>query len=84
MYCVGNIVGPFWVRTEQVEDQYPRLWKGIIGCYAVLVAIAVLLYVMLRGENAKRNALELDEKEGEKVAFDDLTDKENKWFRYAY
>lgn len=84
MYCVGNIVGPFWVRSEQVGEHYPRLWQGIIGSYAVLIAVAAALYVMLRRENARRDTLVLDEKEGEKHAFDDLTDRENMWFRYAY
>jgi hypothetical protein len=26
----------------------------------------------------------MDEKEGEKHAFEDLTDRQNLWFRYAY
>jgi hypothetical protein len=80
----GNIVGPFWIRSQEVSDQYPRVWKGIIGSYAVLVAVAAVLYVMLSRENKRRDALELDEKEGEKHAFEDLTDRENMWFRYAY
>ena len=80
----GNIVGPFWIRSQEVSDQYPRVWKGIIGSYAVLVAVAAVLYVMLSRENKRRDALDLDEKEGEKRAFEDLTDRENMWFRYAY
>lgn len=84
MYCLGNIVGPFWVKTEQVGEHYPMLWKGILGSYAVLVVIAAALYMMLRRENRRREALSLDEKEGEKHAFEDLTDRQNLWFRYAY
>jgi hypothetical protein len=80
----GNIVGPFWIRSQEVSDQYPRVWKGIIGSYAVLIAVAAVLYVMLSCENKRRDVLELDEKEGEKHAFEDLTDRENMWFRYAY
>ena len=77
-------IRPFWIRTEEVAQHYPTLWKGIIGSYAVLVLVAVMLYVMLRRENRRRDALSLDEKEGEKHAFDDLSDKENMYFRYAY
>ncbi|GAB7332019.1 hypothetical protein MBLNU13_g03918t2 [Cladosporium sp. NU13] len=84
MYCVGNIVGPFWIRSQEVSDHYPRVWQGIIGSYAVLVCVAAILYVMLRRENARRDALAMDEKEGEKHAFEDLTDRQNLWFRYAY
>ena len=50
----------------------------------MLVAVAAILYAMLSRENKRRDALELDEKEGEKHAFEDLTDRENMWFRYAY
>ncbi|KPI44864.1 putative transporter [Cyphellophora attinorum] len=84
MYCVGNIVGPFWIKTEQVAQHYPMLWKGILGSYSVLVLVAAILYIMLRRENQRRDATGLDQQEGEKHAFEDLTDKENPWFRYAY
>lgn len=84
MYCVGNIVGPFWVRAEEVGEHYPRLWSGIIGCYVLLACVAGGLWWYLRRENRRRDALGLDEKEGESRAFEDLTDRENMWFRYAY
>ena len=83
-FFLGNIVGPFWIRSQEVGEHYPRVWQGIIGSYAVLVCVAVILYVMLRRENARRDALAMDEKEGEKHAFEDLTDRQNLWFRYAY
>jgi MFS family permease len=80
----GNIVGPFWIRSQQVSQHYPRVWQGIIGCYSILIIVAATLYFILHRENARRDALVLDEKEGEKHAFEDLTDKQNLWFRYAY
>ncbi|KIV90329.1 hypothetical protein PV10_07642 [Exophiala mesophila] len=83
-YNVGNIVGPQWVRSEQIADHYPRLWQGVIGCYVLVVVLAATLYVMLARENRARDKMNLDEKEAERVAFDDLTDKQNKYFRYAY
>ncbi|ETI25854.1 hypothetical protein G647_02631 [Cladophialophora carrionii CBS 160.54] len=83
-YTVGNISGPFWVKTETVKQHYPELWEGIIGCYALVIVLAVVLYVMLRSENRRRETLQLEEKEAERVAFDDLTDKENLYFRYVY
>ena len=84
MYCVGNIVGPFWIKTQTRVDHYPEVWQGIVGCYSLLVVMAGSLWYLLRRENMIREAMVLDEKEGERKAFEDLTDKENPWFRYAY
>jgi MFS family permease len=85
-YCVGNIVGPFWIKTQQVGRHYPMVWEGIIGCYCVLVGMAGVLWWMLRRENLRRERMGegMDEKEGESRAWLDLTDRENEWFRYAY
>jgi hypothetical protein len=46
--------------------------------------LAVVLYFILRLENRQRDQMALNEKEAEKVAFDDLTDMENLHFRYLY
>jgi hypothetical protein len=43
------------------------------------------LYFVLRNENKRRDALGLgDESERAKLAFQDLTDMENPYFRYVY
>ena len=84
MYCVGNIVGPFWIKSETRAEHYPMVWEGIVGCYSLVIVIAASLFVLLRRENMRRDEMGLDEKEGERRAFEDLTDKQNKWFRYAY
>lgn len=83
-YCVGNIVGPLLIKTQTVGQHYPRLWTAIIVCYALLVLLSVLLYFMFRNENRRRDALNLDTEEGDRIAFDDLTDRQNLHFRYAY
>ncbi|EHY53693.1 hypothetical protein HRR80_002293 [Exophiala dermatitidis] len=83
-YTVGNIASPFFIVYETVGQHYPRLWEGIIGCYVLVIVLAVALSFLLRSENQKRDKLSLDEKEAERVAFDDLTDKENLYFRYVY
>jgi hypothetical protein len=41
------------------------------------------LYLVLWRENRNRDKLELDEVQRDKIAFDDLTDKQNPFFRYA-
>lgn len=51
--------------------------------YCITIATAVVLYFVLRRENRIRESLELDEVQRDKIAFDDLTDKQNPFFRYA-
>ncbi|KAB2570636.1 Allantoate permease [Lasiodiplodia theobromae] len=82
-YCVGNIVGPQLVRSETKGQHYPELWTGLIICYCITIASASALYVLLYRENKRRNGLDLDKREGDRLAFKDLTDKENLHFRYA-
>jgi hypothetical protein len=43
----------------------------------------VALYIVLWRENKKRVALPVDEVERDRVAFRDLTDKQNMYFRYV-
>ena len=89
-YCVGNIVGPLLVRSQSRARHYPELWTGLIICYSICVAAAATLGFILRRENAKRDAALAaaggveDEQERDKLAFMDLTDKENPYFRYVY
>lgn len=83
-YCVGNIVGPQLIVTQTVGEHYPRLWTAVIVCYALLIVLSGVLFFMFKRENQRRDALLLDKEEGEKIAFDDLTDKQNLHFRYAY
>ena len=49
-----------------------------------MIALAVGLFVLLKVENQKRERLPLEEKEAERITFDDLTEKENLHFRYVY
>lgn len=42
-----------------------------------------MLYVVLWRKNRARNMLDLDDVQRDKIAFDDLTDKQNPFFRYA-
>lgn len=92
-YCVGNIVGPQLIVTETVGQHYPRLWTGIVVCYCLIVVICGVLWFWYRWENKRREervrrmglgSKEEEEKERRRVGFDDLTDGENVWFRYAY
>lgn len=54
-----------------------------VPSYCITIAAAVVLYLVLQRENRTRESLELDEAQRDKIAFDDLTDKQNPFFRYA-
>ncbi len=82
-YCVGNIVGPQLIKTPTLKRHYPELWLGLIICYCIVICLAVVLYVTLRRENKRRDGLGLDEGARDRLAFKDLTDKENPYFRYV-
>ncbi|KAI6780714.1 uncharacterized protein J7T54_001218 [Emericellopsis cladophorae] len=83
-YCVGNIVGPLLVDSKQKADHYPDLWTGLIICYAICIAASAALYVVLRRDNGKKAKLAVSAEDRDKLAFQDLTDKENPYFTYVY
>ncbi|KAK7752826.1 hypothetical protein SLS62_005168 [Diatrype stigma] len=83
-YCVGNIIGPQLIKSQTKVDHYPELWLGLIICYCITILSSVALFLVLRRENKKREATVVeDETEMAKLAFLDLTDKENSYFRYV-
>jgi MFS family permease len=105
-YCVGNIVGPQLIKSQEKGRHYPQLWMGLIiwytsphpmrsimcdkmsllmcgYSYCITIAAAVALYIVLARENRKKDAVPMNEEERDKLAFMDLTDKENPYFRYV-
>ena len=81
-YCVGNIVGPQLIKSQTKSRHYPELWLGLIICYCITIVSAVVLYFVLARENKRREALDLNDVDRDKMAFQDLTDKENPYFKY--
>lgn len=51
--------------------------------YCITIAASVALYYVLWNENKKRGLGEVDVEARDKLAFNDLTDKENPYFRYV-
>ncbi|KAF2104287.1 MFS general substrate transporter [Rhizodiscina lignyota] len=83
-YTVGNIVGPQLIKSQTKNRHYPELWTGLIICYCITIASSAALYLVLWRANRQRAASQEDEgDEKDKVAFKDLTDKENPYFMYA-
>lgn len=51
--------------------------------YCITIASSCALYIVLYRENKRRDILRLDEVERDKLAFQDLTDVQNPYFRYV-
>ncbi|KAI9746315.1 MAG: hypothetical protein M1818_000026 [Claussenomyces sp. TS43310] len=81
-YCVGNIIGPQLIKSQTKPRHYPELWLGLIICYCVCIVASIALYIVLRTENKRRTALQLNDEDRDKLAFKDLTDMENVYFTY--
>jgi MFS family permease len=82
-YCVGNIVGPQLIKSETRRQHYPELWTGLIIFYCITITASVALYFVMWRENKRRDGLNLNVEDADRLAFRDLTDKENLHFRYV-
>ena len=84
LYCVGNIAGPHLFLDREVP-RYPTAIKGLLGTYCVAIVIQGVYTFWCWVENKRRDkrGLHAEAKEQELLeGFEDLTDKENKHFRY--
>jgi len=92
-YGVGNSVGPqYWKKQYQPRDHIP--WAILSACWFVSAILLLATRFYLARENTKREQEEHDDtyddvyvsENGEKLkvdrAFLDLTDKQNREFRY--
>lgn len=61
------------------DDELELIW---IYSYCITIICAVVLYVILARENRSRAKMELNDVDRDKMAFQDLTDKENPYFTY--
>lgn len=83
----GNILGPFFYKTEQ-SPSYPLGIDSMIFCNLAGVAIIFALRCLLSWENRRRerNVAVQDQERPDlnQTAFKDMTDWENPNFRYVY
>ncbi|KAF8553844.1 MFS general substrate transporter [Imleria badia] len=97
-YCIGNAAGPFmWQAQYKPRNRIPWVIIGI--CYLICAFLLLVIRWMLARENARRDAEPIEEEEeffiekesedGTRVqvkvdkAFMDLTDRQNREFRYV-
>ncbi|KAI6113439.1 MFS general substrate transporter [Pisolithus croceorrhizus] len=97
-FCIGNIVGPL-LWQAQYKPRYHVPWAVIAVCYCVCPMILLVIRALLNRENRRRDSEpsnEVEEYYIEKVTEDgkrievkvdkeflDLTDRQNRDFRYV-
>ncbi|KAK5452970.1 hypothetical protein LTS15_007119 [Exophiala xenobiotica] len=83
-YCAGNITGPhLFLATE--APRYFTAIKGLLGTYCALIFFQVIYTTWCWFDNKARDKKGLHAQREEEELFegyDDLTDKQNKHFRY--
>ncbi|KAJ0305320.1 hypothetical protein Brms1b_010863 [Colletotrichum noveboracense] len=84
-YCVGNIAGPFFYKSDQAAKYELGIWSMIVA-HLLEVVIVIALRFVLKWENEwlDRAQGEVAEVDLDATAFGDLTDQENMNFRYIY
>ncbi|KAK0448770.1 major facilitator superfamily domain-containing protein [Armillaria borealis] len=98
-YNVGNIIGGYIVLTPEAHIHYKSTWIAIIVCMCFVSVASLVLRYILNAENRRRDDLLASsvsqkgydeaskagdqEEKGDKFAFEDLTDFQQKDFRYV-
>lgn len=93
-YCTGNIAGPFFYKTSQAPGYALGIWSMIVS-HLIEVVVILTFRELLRRENRRRDTMQglvgegveerrRREAERDRIAFGDLTDRENLNFRYIY
>ncbi|RMZ73477.1 major facilitator superfamily transporter [Pyrenophora seminiperda CCB06] len=80
-FCLGNIIGPLTFRQEDQPDFVPAKITIIVACaFAAGMALVLRAYYMWENGRRDREAAVVGYRENEE--FLDLTDRENRRFRY--
>lgn len=80
-FCVGNIIGPLTFQAKDAPDYLPAKIAIIVTCaFAGVMAFVLRMYYVWENKRRDRIAGIVEHKED--VEFLDLTDRENKEFRY--
>ncbi|KAF8532014.1 major facilitator superfamily domain-containing protein [Gautieria morchelliformis] len=87
-YCVGNIIGPFFVFPSQAP-RYISAIQAMLAGYVIKTAMGLLLGIYMLWENRRRDrsqatsGIAFDEHEGQRLSMLDRTEFENPHFRYS-
>lgn len=81
-YCAGNIIGPHAFLSSEAPV-YETGCKMIVGCAVGQVFLIVLLRMLLMRRNKQRDALMPAPGDVSEDVISDMTDFENRNFRYV-
>lgn len=85
-YCIGNVIGPQTFRASDAP-QYQPARVTMVACMAIATADLFLLLLVNLRENKRRDKFQAENPSSkiapDNVEFLDLTDFENKNFRYS-
>jgi len=81
-YCVSNGTAPLFIKTTEVAEHYPTLFRGALTTAAISLGCSIAMRFYLMNANKKRDQnLGAGLREG--ALETDLTDWENHHFRYT-
>ncbi|KAK3708023.1 hypothetical protein LTR37_011716 [Vermiconidia calcicola] len=82
-FCLGNILGPLTFRDEDAPNYTPaKITIVAVDSFAIGTTVVLLMYY--RWQNKKRDGMMAHIEHKRDQEFADLTDIENKEFRYKY
>lgn len=82
-YCVGNIAGPFFYKSNQAPVYSLGIWSMVVSHLLEVFCVALLLWY-LRSENKRRDESQGITNERCVGALEDMSDKKNLNFRYIF
>ncbi|KAK8122956.1 MFS general substrate transporter [Apiospora sp. TS-2023a] len=82
-YCIGNIIGPQTFRDSEAPHYQSAYIAMLVGYAVKLFSIFALLGYMWAENRRRDRAGETDEKAAIEAGMHDLTELENKGFRYT-
>ena len=84
-FCIGNIIGPLTFRDADAPEYLPAK-AAIVAVCSTACVLTIILMMYYKWENKKRDRMAsegLIEHRAD-IEFADLTNIENKEFRYTY
>ncbi|KAF7311323.1 MFS general substrate transporter [Mycena kentingensis (nom. inval.)] len=94
-YCIGNIIGPHVIKEAEKAAGYPTATKAMMAGYTVKTGCHIFLALYMWYENRARDRLAAQEPKEMRVSEEervrlaeeegmrDVTEFDNKWFRYV-